>query len=217
MTTQPRRQPRGMARREAIILAARDLIITCGPASITHRRVAQEAQVPLAATTYYFDSLDELLADAGQRLFSAWAAHAAEVATSALTTVPTHVNEVAHLIAEAVLPPGDDNAIRGHYEHLITQGRDPQHAVLVSECRDIHRSAITALLRSFTVPLSADVLVAYCEGVAMNALAHGQSPRERVAHSIATLIGSALPPLTGIDVTIDSLQDARTPATLHSV
>lgn len=40
------------------------LLGTEGPRGVTHRRVAAEAGVPLAATTYYFSSKDELLQEA---------------------------------------------------------------------------------------------------------------------------------------------------------
>ena len=57
----PRRQARGVARRDAIVRAAADLILQEGPASVTHRAVASRADVPLAATTYYFTGLDDLI------------------------------------------------------------------------------------------------------------------------------------------------------------
>ena len=59
----PTRQERGAARREAIIEATLELLIEGGPRAVTHRAVARRAHVPLAATTYYFDSIDDLLAE----------------------------------------------------------------------------------------------------------------------------------------------------------
>ena len=57
----PTRQVRGERRRQAILEAALRLISKHGVGALTHRAVAEEADVPLASTTYYFDSLDELL------------------------------------------------------------------------------------------------------------------------------------------------------------
>lgn len=76
MTTPLRRQPRGAARRDAIVEAAAALVIESGPATLTHRTIAQRADVPLAATTYYFASLDDLVGAAGTRLAERWAVHA---------------------------------------------------------------------------------------------------------------------------------------------
>ena len=56
--------PRGPARREAILRAAIAVIGEQGPDSLTHRAVAERAGVPLAATTYYFESKDNLLKEA---------------------------------------------------------------------------------------------------------------------------------------------------------
>ena len=53
--------PRGEARREAILRATLSVIAAHGTDGVTHRAVAAEAGVPLSATTYWFDSREELL------------------------------------------------------------------------------------------------------------------------------------------------------------
>ena len=55
---------RGEARRGLLLEAALRVIAAEGPAALTHRRVAAEAGLPLAATTYWFASKDELLVEA---------------------------------------------------------------------------------------------------------------------------------------------------------
>lgn len=67
-----RRDPE--ARRLAIVTAAAELITEVGVEAITHRMVAARADVPLGATTQYFDTLDDLRDAALQHL----AAHVAE-------------------------------------------------------------------------------------------------------------------------------------------
>jgi DNA-binding transcriptional regulator YbjK len=57
----PARPLRGEARRGLLLEATLRLIAAEGPGAITHRRVAAEAGLPLAATTYWFASKDELL------------------------------------------------------------------------------------------------------------------------------------------------------------
>ena len=52
------------ARRKAIFEAALWVIEKEGVRGVKHRAVASEAQVPLAATTYYFDDIQSLLHDA---------------------------------------------------------------------------------------------------------------------------------------------------------
>jgi TetR/AcrR family transcriptional regulator, regulator of biofilm formation and stress response len=53
--------PKGEARREAIVRATLTLIGERGPDAVTHRAVAERAGLPLSATTYWFESKEELL------------------------------------------------------------------------------------------------------------------------------------------------------------
>ncbi len=55
--------PEPSSRRAQIIEAAADLL-RLGDGKLTHRRVAEHAGVPLGSTTYYFTSLDDLVAAA---------------------------------------------------------------------------------------------------------------------------------------------------------
>jgi DNA-binding transcriptional regulator YbjK len=56
--------PKGERRRYALISAAADLLCEGGFDAVRHRAVAQRAGLPLASTTYYFSSLDDLIAKA---------------------------------------------------------------------------------------------------------------------------------------------------------
>jgi DNA-binding transcriptional regulator YbjK len=57
-------RPRNTERVDAILKAAIRIVGERGPDAVTHRAVAEEAGVPLAATTYYFSSKRELLDEA---------------------------------------------------------------------------------------------------------------------------------------------------------
>jgi DNA-binding transcriptional regulator YbjK len=54
-------RPRGAARREALLEAVLQIVAEVGAEAVTHRRVAEVAGLPLASTTYWFDSKEELL------------------------------------------------------------------------------------------------------------------------------------------------------------
>lgn len=56
----PRAKRDPEARRRAIEQAAAELLLEGGSQRLTHRRVAERAQVPLGSTTQYFSSIDEL-------------------------------------------------------------------------------------------------------------------------------------------------------------
>lgn len=51
-------------RRAALLEAAADLAAEVGAGSVTHRAVAARAGVPLSTTSYFFDSIDELVTEA---------------------------------------------------------------------------------------------------------------------------------------------------------
>ena len=53
-------------RRAALLEAAAELAAEVGAGSVTHRAVAARAGVPLSTTSYFFDSIDELVTEALQ-------------------------------------------------------------------------------------------------------------------------------------------------------
>src|SRR6201987_5773974 len=56
--------PKGERRRYALVSAAAELLSEGGFDAVRHRAVARRAGLPLASTTYYFSSLDDLLVPA---------------------------------------------------------------------------------------------------------------------------------------------------------
>jgi TetR/AcrR family transcriptional regulator, regulator of biofilm formation and stress response len=61
------RGPNDPRRAERIVEATMRLIERSGVESLTHRKIAEEAGVPLGSTTYYFKSLDEIIVAALER------------------------------------------------------------------------------------------------------------------------------------------------------
>lgn len=56
--------PKGERRRYALVSAAADLLCEGGFDAVRHRAVARRAGLPLASTTYYFSSLEDLITKA---------------------------------------------------------------------------------------------------------------------------------------------------------
>jgi DNA-binding transcriptional regulator YbjK len=56
--------PKGEKRRYALVSAAAELLCEGGFEAVRHRAVARRAGLPLASTTYYFSSLDDLICSA---------------------------------------------------------------------------------------------------------------------------------------------------------
>jgi len=95
---------RGRARRTAILDAAIAVVARDGTGAVTHRAVAKLARVPLAATTYYFASRDELLLEAFRHLTSQRIAVLAEALTTAADYRSVEVVAAgwAHALAETL-------------------------------------------------------------------------------------------------------------------
>jgi len=64
--TRVNRQQRGEQRRVAILRATWQVVLRDGVRGVRHRAVAEAAGVPLAATTYYFKDIQELLVQSFQ-------------------------------------------------------------------------------------------------------------------------------------------------------
>ena len=60
--------PKGERRRYALVSAAAELLSEGGFEAVRHRAVARRAGLPLASTTYYFSSLDDLIARAVEHI-----------------------------------------------------------------------------------------------------------------------------------------------------
>lgn len=60
--------PKGERRRDALISAAAELLCEGGFDAVRHRAVARRAGLPLASTTYYFSSLDDLVVQAVEHI-----------------------------------------------------------------------------------------------------------------------------------------------------
>lgn len=204
MTTPLSRQPRGAARRDAIVDAAAALVVERGPGSLTHRAIAQRAEVPLAATTYYFASLDDLVGAAGTRLAQRWSTHAEGVVVAVTSEIDSEQSMVlgggetapssrtgarvpparlltverrCAVLVDAVLPAGDARAVRGHYEHLVSAGRDATLASAYASGRAGLDEAVTQIVDLLAIPLGPEIVVAVVDGAAVSALSEGRDVR----------------------------------------
>jgi DNA-binding transcriptional regulator YbjK len=92
------RPPRGEARRAAITEAALTVIARVGPDNLTHRAVAAEAGLPLAATTYWFSNKEDMvraaLEHAAERDIAYWERLRDASRDWTLATLPAHLTTV---------------------------------------------------------------------------------------------------------------------------
>ncbi len=98
-------RPRGAARREALLDAVLRIVAEVGVDAVTHRRVAEVAGLPLASTTYWFESKEHLLTAALERA----ADRDIDRLRALLRDAPAPTADPLDLVVEAILDPTDDS------------------------------------------------------------------------------------------------------------
>ncbi|MDR7302150.1 TetR/AcrR family transcriptional regulator [Haloactinomyces albus] len=126
--------PKGERRRQALVVAAARLLAEGGFESIRHRAVAERAELPLASTTYYFDSLDDLIAAAVEHE----AQEELEEGRRRLTELTdAHADTMIELMLDLLLGPRSGNGgaeqVLLRYERLVGSPRRPHLAPLMRE------------------------------------------------------------------------------------
>lgn len=184
---------KGAARREAIVTAAAELVVEGGPDAVSHRAVARAAGVPLAATTYYFAGLDDLLTAAMSRVADAELAAAAAV-VEALPTRPRSPASTAEVLVDVLLGRDrqDDARLQAFYERFLAAGRYPALRPVLRTARARADEMLTEALRRCG-HTGADVgrLVAVVDGTVLSALVEGDGrARERAREAVAGLLSA---------------------------
>ncbi|TDQ05382.1 TetR family transcriptional regulator [Labedaea rhizosphaerae] len=164
--------------------AAAELLVEGGFDAVRHRAVAERAGLPLASTTYYFDSLDDLVtAAAEQHGLDELARGRARL--EELSNAQRSVDAMVELVLEMLLGPpteSDAEAVLLRYERLVATGRRPYLRPLMRKLS----GELTALLREILQRSGADVdtkrveqIVALVDGAVVNALIEiNPDPRE---------------------------------------
>ena len=146
-TSPPARSERGAAKRRRILEATLAVVGREGAGAATHRAVAREAGVPLAATTYYFSSRHDLLAEAlehAAREDVAQLEHdAAGFAAEPLTVATLAERLSAHVGAWL---RGDRPALIAQYEITLESARRPELAATSRAWTEAYAGAIAPAL-----------------------------------------------------------------------
>jgi DNA-binding transcriptional regulator YbjK len=169
-------QERGWRRRDALLDAGIELLAEGGFARVSHRAVAERASLPLAATTYYFRSRDDLVNAAFERMIDRDLTAARDRFTAKVERLAdTSPRAVAEALAAALLPH-DENERRRHlalWELYLQAGRDPALRPLARAWTDRCRATTLELLRIAGYPATADsvrLLGAAADGLAIEAV-----------------------------------------------
>jgi DNA-binding transcriptional regulator YbjK len=129
---------KGERRRAELVTAAAALLRSGGFDAVRHRAVAERAGLPLSSTTYYFDSLDDLVIAAAERTSRDELAEG-HAQLDALGPGEPDTAEVVELVIDQLLGPesrdGGLDAVLLRYERLVGAGRRPYLAPLMRSLR----------------------------------------------------------------------------------
>jgi DNA-binding transcriptional regulator YbjK len=173
-------RPRGAARREALLDAVLRVVAEVGADAVTHRRVAEVAGLPLASTTYWFDSKEHLLTAALERA----AERDVEQLHAFLRDSPERTANSLELVVGALVDPTDGSAqtSRGRllatYALMLEAARRPALRDVTVRWTNAYLDALEPLLAaagSRDPRAHAEILVAATDGLLLEQLASGHA------------------------------------------
>ncbi len=155
---------------------------------MTYRKVAEWAGAASSSVGYYFDSVTDLLYEAGCYNIELWIARAEKVAQVADGLEGEECRRrVVDLLLEACLPD-DSVSMPAHYAQLIAASEAPVVTEAYRKGREALDAAVNRILVDAGVGLTPSVVVALVDGGAVKAISEGYEVREIVR----TLLESAI-------------------------
>ncbi|MEU4841156.1 TetR/AcrR family transcriptional regulator [Nocardia sp. NPDC001965] len=195
--------PKGERRRQALVAAAAELLLEGGFDAVRHRSVATRAELPLASTTYYFESLEDLIARAvefsGNAELEAMRRRIGEV---------THRRRGAEATVDLVLdlligPEGVDEGARGRliarYERTVASARHPELREVQLRLRGQLDELLSDVLRRsdrIVRPEQLRRLVAVVDGAVVAALSESDPQPRRLARGALLEVIDIVAPAT---------------------
>lgn len=188
--------PKGERRRQALVAAAAALLSEGGLEAVRHRAVAERAGLPLASTTYYFSSLDDLVSAAveyeSRQELAAGRERLAELAEQ-----PRSTDAVIELMLDLLLGAGSRD--RGaepvllRYERLVGSPRRPYLAPLMRELTAELHDLLAEIFARSGMAVSRErlsELVMLVDGAVVNALIESDSdPRSAARRMLRAQLG----------------------------
>jgi DNA-binding transcriptional regulator YbjK len=120
--------PKGERRRYALVSAAADLLCEGGFDAVRHRAVARRAGLPLASTTYYFSSLDDLVERAVEHV-GIREVETLDTRVAALSRRKRGAESTADVLVDLLVGDGPGTRVSeqlmSRYERLIACARQP--------------------------------------------------------------------------------------------
>lgn len=170
--------PKGERRRAALVEAGAQLLVERGFNAVRHRGVAERAGLPLASTTYYFSSLDDLVTAVVEHQARGELARG-QKRLEELATRQRGVSTVVDLVLDMLLgkeqttTEADAEWVLLRYERLVATGRRPYLRPLMRQLGIELRALLSEIFARSGKPVDADELerlIALVDGAVVNAL-----------------------------------------------
>jgi DNA-binding transcriptional regulator YbjK len=175
-------RPRGRARREALLEAVLRIVADVGADAVTHRRVAEEAGLPLASTTYWFNSKEHILTAALELAAERDTARLLDYAADVTRRGGTDQDHALEAAVAAIYEPLDNGpqASRGSlmatYALLLEAARRPALREIASRWTEAYLLTLGQLLErggSRRPREDAELLLAAADGLLIEQLSTG--------------------------------------------
>jgi len=171
-------RPRGAARREALLEAALRIVAEVGADAVTHRRVAQAAGLPLASTTYWFDSKEHLLTAAIELAADRDIARIEALVSGRGDGADPIAVAVGGLLEPLDERPGSRTSLLAAYSLLLEAARRPALRAIATRWSEAYTRGLATLLEaagSRQARADAQLLMAAYDGLLLEQLAAGVS------------------------------------------
>jgi TetR/AcrR family transcriptional regulator, regulator of biofilm formation and stress response len=164
-----------------------------GIVGVTHRAVASEAALPLAATTYYFANADELIAEAARAVSREWL----DRATSEVLSTPQrrrNPRTTAKVCVRLALGDAvDTESLLWRCESYVEAHRHPALRGVIAESNATLENLLAQALARCgfkSEPEDARLMLAAIDGAVLHAIATRTDPRGLGAIVVARLVAS---------------------------
>lgn len=176
MATRPTsHRARGLARREALLRAAVEIVAERGVGAATHRAIAERAGVPPSTTTYFFSSIDELILEA-LRHFTEQRITQLNALSATLAEQHSTPEEIASLFAQTLTAAPLQHEVAQFEAYLDSSRRDPDERQAVAAILEAFEGVAVSALRAVGAPnpeAIAPIFVSLADGYGLRRIALG--------------------------------------------
>lgn len=188
--------PKGERRRQALVAAASELLAEGGFDAVRHRAVAERAGLPLASTTYYFSSLDDLVSAAveheGRQELEVGRSRLEEL-DDAERSADAVIELVLDLLLGVRSRHGGAEPVLLRYERLVGSPRRPYLAPLMRELAGELHELLAEIFRRSGMDIGHErmlELIALVDGAVVNALIESDpDPRAAARRMLRAQLG----------------------------